>query len=308
MNLPSFENFTMRLFEPWPSAMKISPLGAVTTPAGALKWLSSLPATPGSPSVIRTFPSGLNLRTTCPAFTPAFAAILTASSEAGVGRPHIALAVDVQAVRPDEHLRAEAFDDVALGVELVDRVVRLERAVGVHAVDAEAAAAGKRHRARLVAADEGPDALAVDVDVHRRRRSHLPAARKSCPFAARNARAAAVRQSPDRTVRIAGRPLRVGHRARAQYHHDAANRHPSRLNRLRHFTLPFAAIEFPRSFVWPQFARPRRGSNSRERSATAATARNFPARRRGRDTLPPYFCPHAGEPWRQGRIRGRDFR
>src|SRR6267378_8702669 len=40
MNFPSFEYLTMRLFEPWPSATKISPLGAVTTPAGDLKWYS----------------------------------------------------------------------------------------------------------------------------------------------------------------------------------------------------------------------------------------------------------------------------
>src|SRR5882672_12720133 len=43
MNFPSFEYFTMRSLEPWPSATKISPFGAVTTPDGDLKWYSSLP-------------------------------------------------------------------------------------------------------------------------------------------------------------------------------------------------------------------------------------------------------------------------
>src|SRR5262247_2858354 len=79
-NFPSFEYFTMRLLVKWPSATKMSPLGAVTTPAGDLKWYSSSPPTPGSPSVISSCPSGLNLRTTWPALTPALAAVATAAS------------------------------------------------------------------------------------------------------------------------------------------------------------------------------------------------------------------------------------
>jgi hypothetical protein len=42
-----------------------------------------------------------------------------------IGRPDIALAVDMQPMRPDEHAGAETFDDVALGIELVDRVYGL---------------------------------------------------------------------------------------------------------------------------------------------------------------------------------------
>src|SRR6185369_15916417 len=84
-----------------------------------------------------------------------------ASLDAGLGggRPHIAFAIDVQAVRPDEHLGTEAFHHIALGIELVDRVMRLEPAIGQHAIDAEAAAACDWHRVGLVAADERPDAL-----------------------------------------------------------------------------------------------------------------------------------------------------
>jgi hypothetical protein len=69
-------------------------------------------------------------------------------------------------VRPDEHLRPKAFHDVAFGIELVDRVVRLEFPVGKHAVEAETAAACGGDRAGLVASDKGPDTLAVAVDVH----------------------------------------------------------------------------------------------------------------------------------------------
>ncbi len=147
-----------------------------------------------------------------------------------VGRPHIALAIDMQAVRPDEHLRAEAFDDVALGVELVDRVVGLERSVGVHAVDAEPAAPGERHRARLIASDKGPDTFSVDVNMDRSRRSHLAAARKSCPFTARDAGAASIRQSPDGAVWVIGRSLRVAHGARGKHRDDATQHRPSGSN------------------------------------------------------------------------------
>ena len=122
-----------------------------------------------------------------------------------VGHPQIALAIDGEAVRPDEHPAAEALDDVALGVELEDRVDVLDPAVEAEAIDSEATAGGHRHGTRLVASDESPDALPVDVDVHGSRRSHLAAAGQPCPITAGDARAAAIRQSFDRAVRI-GQP------------------------------------------------------------------------------------------------------
>ena len=65
MNLPSLVNFTMRalVLPPWPSATKMSPFGAVTTADGALNSSGPLPGLFGLPSVIRTLPSGLNLKT-----------------------------------------------------------------------------------------------------------------------------------------------------------------------------------------------------------------------------------------------------
>ena len=68
MNLPSFENFTIRALDspPCPSATKISPFGAVATSDGMLKASGPSPATPGLPSVNRTLPSWLNLTTTWP--------------------------------------------------------------------------------------------------------------------------------------------------------------------------------------------------------------------------------------------------
>src|SRR5215472_13906228 len=89
MNFPSFENFTMRalVFSPCPSATKMSPLGATKTSDSPLKVSGPSPATPGLPSVIKTFPSELNLPT----------------------------------VRPVDHATTEARHQLAGGVELLDR-------------------------------------------------------------------------------------------------------------------------------------------------------------------------------------------
>src|SRR3954447_6788938 len=103
---------------------------------------------------------------------------------------------------PDEHLGAKALDDITFRVELVDRVVRLQFAIGQHAIDAEPATSRDGERACFIAADEGPDALAVDVDVDRSRRAHFPATRQPRPFASQNAWATAVRQSPHRAIRV----------------------------------------------------------------------------------------------------------
>src|SRR2546430_13761307 len=63
MNLPSFENFTTRSFLPCPSVTKMSPLGATAMPVGWSKVSGPLPLTPFLPSVIRTLPVGLILKT-----------------------------------------------------------------------------------------------------------------------------------------------------------------------------------------------------------------------------------------------------
>jgi len=65
MNFPSFENFINRLLPlaSWPSATKMSPFLPTATPLGDRKCRSSLPPTPASPNVIRSVPSGLNLKT-----------------------------------------------------------------------------------------------------------------------------------------------------------------------------------------------------------------------------------------------------
>jgi hypothetical protein len=74
MNLPSLVKCTMRALVglpsimPWPSPTKTVSSGAITTLDGALNrsWLSLSPATPSLPSVIRSFPSGLNFLTVLP--------------------------------------------------------------------------------------------------------------------------------------------------------------------------------------------------------------------------------------------------
>jgi len=68
MNLPSFENFTMRALEspPCPSATKMSPFEAVVMSDGRLKMSGPSPATPALPRVSKTFPFALNLTTWWP--------------------------------------------------------------------------------------------------------------------------------------------------------------------------------------------------------------------------------------------------
>ena len=62
--------------------------------------------------------------------------------------PHVALPIDVHAVRPEDLSGAEALDDLAARIELDDRF-------------------DVRPGAELVPAVAGPDVLAVDVDVDR---------------------------------------------------------------------------------------------------------------------------------------------
>src|SRR5262249_14531210 len=115
-----------------------------------------------------------------------------------------------------------------------DRVMLLELAVRLHAVDAEPPASSDWHRVGLIAPDQCPDAFAVDIDMYRSRRSHLAAARKFCPFATRDRGAATVGQAPYRAIGIAARRLRqADHTARKQCR-DGAQRHPSSSNCLRH--------------------------------------------------------------------------
>ena len=114
--------------------------------------------------------------------------------------------------------------------------MRFELAVWIHTVETEAAAPCCRHRAGLVASDEGPDTLTVDVHVHGGRRSHLPPAWKPGPLPSRNARAASVRQSLDGAIRIVRRSLCEGRHAGGGESHDSAQHHQSDSNCLRHDT------------------------------------------------------------------------
>src|SRR5260370_20538118 len=91
-----------------------------------------------------------------------------------VRRPHIAVAVDMHPVWPDEHPGAKTFDHVAFRIELVDRVVRLELAVRIHAIETEPAASCGGHPAPLVASDKGPDTFSLDVNPHPSPRGPFP--------------------------------------------------------------------------------------------------------------------------------------
>ena len=82
----------------------------------------------------------------------------------GIRHPHVAVAIDVEAVRPDEQAAAEARHLITVRVELEDGVE-----VRVEAFVRELIAAG-------VAAEYCPDVLAVGSDVDVADRADLPAA------------------------------------------------------------------------------------------------------------------------------------
>ncbi len=88
-------------------------------------------------------------------------ALRDAVAGGGVGHPHIALRVHVDAVGPDEHAAAEAFHHVAGRVEFQDGVE-----FGIHALVTEALGRGG------VAADDGPDVHAVHIHVGVAHRAH----------------------------------------------------------------------------------------------------------------------------------------
>src|SRR5450755_905453 len=129
--LPVLSNLTTRslVFPPWPSPTKMSPLDATTTLLAPLKKPSALPGMPWWPSVISTWPSGLNLTTTPPL---PFRIPLSAAQI-------IAFIVDIEAMRLDEHIGAEAPHELAGRIELLDRVAAV-RGTAVEHPDALAVA------------------------------------------------------------------------------------------------------------------------------------------------------------------------
>ena len=139
-------------------------------------------------------------------------------------------------MRPNKHLGAKAFDDVALRVELIDRVERFQFSVGIHAVDAETASPCDRQRVGLITSNECPDTLSIGIHMHGCGRSHFSSARKSCPLTSRNRRAASIRESFDRTVRIVGGSLGKAHHIRREECSDGRQHNPSSSSHLRHDT------------------------------------------------------------------------
>ena len=99
--------------------MKRSPFGATTMLFGSVSASGGSPATPGLPIVSSTLPSGLNLVTVWPrAPTSPVLLALALVGAAPVDHPHVAVAIDVDLVREDEHAGAEAPHELARGVEL----------------------------------------------------------------------------------------------------------------------------------------------------------------------------------------------
>jgi len=101
--------------------MKRSPLGATTMLHGSVSASGGLPAMPGVPIVMRTLPSGSNLTTCGPPVLRRDISASPSRSSRACRHPDVAIAVDVDLVREDEQARAEALQDVSIGVELVHR-------------------------------------------------------------------------------------------------------------------------------------------------------------------------------------------
>ncbi len=112
---------------------------------------------------------------------------------ARIDDPHVALAIDIHAVRPEDLSRAEALHDLAVGIELDDGIdVRARAHIGAAAI-------------------AGPDVFAVDVDVDRAHRSPSPSVRQRAPVAHGLVR---IRQVVDRRdLGVLGRTRRTARRA-----------------------------------------------------------------------------------------------
>ena len=119
-NAPSFENFTMRLLplSPWPSATKTSPLGADDDVARGGEVVGPAPLLSRRAERHQHLPGRAELDDD----VTAFVALRDAVGRDRVGHPDVAVPVDVDAVRPDEHAAAEALHDLAVGAELHDRI------------------------------------------------------------------------------------------------------------------------------------------------------------------------------------------
>ena len=142
------------------------PSGATSTSFGSVNFAGGSPASPGVPSVSSTLPCGLNFITVWPLpFGVGKLLELLRRRRPRIGDPDVALAVDVHAVRPQDLSRAEALHDLAVRIELDDRVdVRTGARVGAAAI-------------------AGPDVLAVGIDVDGADRSPLAAVRQRAPVA-----------------------------------------------------------------------------------------------------------------------------
>src|SRR2546425_8992331 len=79
-----------------------------------------------------------------------------------IGDPDVAVAVDVEPVRPDEHAAAEALHHFAVGTELEDRI-----GLGIAAFVAE-----PRGILQAIASHDRPDVAAVGIDRYLADRSH----------------------------------------------------------------------------------------------------------------------------------------
>src|SRR5437867_1958325 len=111
MNFPSFENLTMRALEspPCPSATKISPFGAVTTAEGRL--IEGV-RTVSCNSCLTEHEQDLSIRIELNDLMALVVFFLC------VSHPHVAVFVDMHAVREHEHSRAKRFHRLAGPIKL----------------------------------------------------------------------------------------------------------------------------------------------------------------------------------------------
>ena len=86
----------------------------MTMSLGEVKWSGPPPGMPGVPSVISTLPAGAEL-------DDLLSALVAARRSVGsdrIGHPDVALAIDLDAVGPDEHAASEARHHLPSGLNL----------------------------------------------------------------------------------------------------------------------------------------------------------------------------------------------
>ncbi len=134
---------------------------------GELKWSGPAPGLAWRAEAHQHLAVGTELHDLVPALVP----FRNPVRRHCIGHPDVAVGIDLDAVRPDEHAAAEAGHDFAVGTKLVDRIH-----LGIAAFIAKPGRIGQR-----LTSHDRPDMASVVIDVGLAHRSERPAAWKLSP-------------------------------------------------------------------------------------------------------------------------------